>query len=482
MASSATTKSTDETSYGNILMRVFNIKEMIARLKSVLDTAGVKHLYIFVDDFSELPEDAMRVVVDSLLAPLNNWSDELIKFKVAAYPGRVYYGQIDKTKIDEVALDLFSLYGTTDVSDMEEKGIDFTRRLIERRLEEYCGLGFKAFIESDDAGIWRQVFYATLSNPRTVGYLLFYLYESHLIYQKRIGTKAIRDAAQRYYDEKILPYFSMNHFLHETFDEKASVLSLKELLETIVRKQRDLKKHRESAVMREIPGTPPTSHFHIPIQFETLLSTLELNFFVTKYYEMSDRDSRKVAIYALNYGLCQKYAMEFGRPTEKREHRLYFVERIFDATSILKHFIQTNQEIRCDYCGETIELERLDTLKLYDMQCFKCKKGRCAVVNLSKKYEQIIAGAKSELLLPVAELGILQTLESEHRSMFAAEIAAELDRSYQLIGKRGKTLAERGLVSRKEVDNRRAFEITELAERTYFTNAPKLRISVDVGR
>jgi hypothetical protein len=148
MASSATTKSTDETSYGNILMRVFNIKEMIARLKSVLDTAGVKHLYIFVDDFSELPEDAMRVVVDSLLAPLNNWSDELIKFKVAAYPGRVYYGQIDKTKIDEVALDLFSLYGTTDVSDMEEKGIDFTRRLIERRLEEYCGLGFKPTFRS----------------------------------------------------------------------------------------------------------------------------------------------------------------------------------------------------------------------------------------------------------------------------------------------------------------------------------------------
>ena len=98
----------------------------------------------------------MRVVVDSLLAPLNNWSDELIKFKVAAYPGRVYYGQIDKTKIDEVALDLFSLYGTTDVSDMEEKGIDFTRRLIERRLQEYCGLSFKAFIESDDAGIWRK--------------------------------------------------------------------------------------------------------------------------------------------------------------------------------------------------------------------------------------------------------------------------------------------------------------------------------------
>jgi DNA-binding transcriptional ArsR family regulator len=479
LGSSTTTKATEETSYGDILMRVFNIKEMIARLKGVLDTAGVRRLYIFVDDFSELPEEAMRVVVDSLLAPLNNWSDELIKFKVAAYPGRIYYGQIDKTKIDEIALDLFSLYGTTDVSDMEEKGIDFTRRLIERRLEEYCGSSAKAFLESEDASIWRQLFYATLSNPRTVGYILFYLYESHLIYQKRIGSKAIRDAAQRYYDEKILPYFSMNHFLHETFDEKASVLSLRELLETMIRKQRDLKKHRESAVMRDISGTPPTSHFHIAVQFESLLSTLELNFFVTKYYEMSDRDSRKVAVYALNYGLCQKYAIEFGRPVDKREQRLYFVERIFDATSILKHFIQTNQEIRCDHCGETIELEKLEMLKHYDMQCFKCKTGRCAVVNLSKKFEQVIAGAKSELLLPVAELGILQTLESEKRPMFAAEIAAELDRSYQLIGKRGKTLAERGLVLRKESENRRIFEITELAEKTYFVGNPGDGLNID---
>jgi hypothetical protein len=69
----------------------------------------------------------------------------------------------------------------------------------------------------------------------------------------------------------------------------------------------------------------------------------------------------------------------------------------------------------CNHCGETIELEKLEMLKHYDMQCFKCKTGRCAVVNLSKKFAEVIAGAKSELLLPVAELGILQTLESEKR-------------------------------------------------------------------
>jgi hypothetical protein len=36
----------------------------------------------------------------------------------------VYYGKIDKTKIDEIYLDIYRLYGTTDVSAMEEKAID----------------------------------------------------------------------------------------------------------------------------------------------------------------------------------------------------------------------------------------------------------------------------------------------------------------------------------------------------------------------
>lgn len=56
----------------------------------------------------------------------------------------------------------------------------------------------------------------------------------------------------------------------------------------------------------------------------------------------------------------------------------------------------------------------------------------------------------------------------------------ELDKSYQLVGKRGKTLAERGLVSREENEQgRRVFVITELAESSYFTEEP--RDSLDLG-
>jgi hypothetical protein len=205
------------------------------------------------------------------------------------------------------------------------------------------------------------------------------------------------------------------------------------------------------------------------LELESLLTSLELNFFVTKYYEMSDRDGHKAAVYALNFGLCQKFAIAFGRPTDKREHRLYFVERIFDYTSLLRQFMQQNQEIRCTGCGTTFELEKLDSLKMFGMQCPTCKTGTCAVTNLSRKYESLLNSVAPDLLLPPTELGILQTLETERRAMYAGEIAAELDKSYQLVGRRGKTLAERGLVERDVNDQgRRTFQITPLAEAGYF--------------
>jgi hypothetical protein len=77
---SVQSKTGDTAKYSELLMRVVDIKTLIIKLRDVLNKIGIRHLFIFIDDFSELPEDAMRVVVDTLLAPLNNWSEELIKF------------------------------------------------------------------------------------------------------------------------------------------------------------------------------------------------------------------------------------------------------------------------------------------------------------------------------------------------------------------------------------------------------------------
>jgi hypothetical protein len=469
------------TKYSDILIRTFDIKGLLKQLKSLLDKLGIRHLHVLVDDFSELPEEAMQIVVDVLLAPLNNWSEEFIKFKVAAYPGRIYYGKIDKTKIDEVYLDLYRLHGTSDVLSMEESAIDFTRRLVSRRLEYYCKCSPEDFFEGEMDEIWRQLFYATMANPRNLGYILHYLHEAKLIYGSPIGLKVIQDVAQKYYEEKIEPYFTLGKFLHETFAERSSIFSLKELLEAIVVRAKGLRSH-DSAMMKKIKGRRPTSHFHVLVSYEGLLSTLELNFFLTKYYEMSDRDGRKVTVFALNYGLCSKYTISFGRPKGEREFRLYFVERIFDYTPILRSYMAENQEIVCELCGERYSFENLEALRFYDMRCKKCPAGVVKVTNLSKKYAKELESVRDELLLPPTELGILQTLHTEATPLRPGHIAAELDCSYQLVGKRGKFLAERGLVKRFEnPSGQRLIEITEVAEKSYFPEggAEQLDVPVD---
>ena len=210
-----------EISYSDVLVKVFNVKDLLVKLKSVLSSLGIRNLYILIDDFSE---DAMEVVVNVLLAPLNNWSEEFVKLKVAAYPGRIFYGEIDKTKIDEVYLDIYKLYGSSDVSAMEESAEEFVRRLIETRVKVYKAGDIDDYFDTDNEGIWRLLFYASMANPRILGYILHYCHESHLLYDERIGVKAIQQASRKYYEEKIESYFSLSKFLHESFGEKSSIL------------------------------------------------------------------------------------------------------------------------------------------------------------------------------------------------------------------------------------------------------------------
>ncbi|MCE5211478.1 MAG: MarR family transcriptional regulator [Deltaproteobacteria bacterium] len=459
--------------YSEVFIKVFNIRGLIARLREILSILNLKHIYIFIDDFSELRQCDMEEIVDTVLSPFNNWSEEFIKLKVAVYPGRLYLGNIDRSKVDEVYLDIYREYGRNDLSGMEEKAIEFTKRLLMKRFNHFCGDGIEKYMEVENEEFWKTLFDSCLGNPRILGYILFYAYETNIIYNKRIGILAIQSAARRYYEEKIDQYFKLNKFLHETFEERSSIFSLKELLEEIVKRSKSLRSYRESKMMSELPGRPPTSHFHVVTDYDPVLSTLELNFFLTKYYEMKDRDGRDVSVYALNYGLCQQQAISFGRPMKKREHRLYFVERIFDYSPIIASYIKVNQEIVCDSCGRRHDHEMLPAIQTFDMLCPGCKTGKCKIVNLSRKYERLIKEVSEENLLPATELGILKTLHDERRTMFAKEIAAELDCSYQLVGKRGRNLSERDLISREENEQgRRVFEIKDGAEAIYFMPDP----------
>ena len=461
---------TQEDTYVQLLMRVVGVNDVISELRNILSAIDVRHLYIFLDDFSELPEEAMRLLVDSLISPLTRWS-EFIKFKIAAYPGRVYLGSLDKTKIEEFHLDIYGLYGSSGVVQMEDKAIEFVRRVVEKRIAHFCKADHGVYFSQRQNELWRLLFYASMANPRILGHLMLYAYESHLIYGDKIGVQAIQEAAHRYYEEKVSTFFTTSQY-RMSFHERSSIFSLKELLEDIVGKARSIRQ-----LDRKMRSRSYSSHFYVANKFDDLLSSLELEFFITKYFEQSDRSGSRVSVYALNYGLCTKYQINFGRPTERREDRLYFVDRLFDYNAILRAYMAANQEIVCKDCGEKYEISSLEHFKTFRMRCPKCPTGVCEVVNLSKKYGDMLEAISPELLLPKTELGILQILHNGDRQMVASEIASELDCSGQLVGRRAKNLSERALVKRARGTVYR-YEITPKANAAYFddSSAAELRL------
>jgi hypothetical protein len=465
-----------EEAYTQLLMRVVGVNDVLAELRQILAALGIKHLYLFLDDFSELPREPMHVLVDALISPLARWSD-FIKFKIAAYPGRVYLGSLDTTKMETFHLDMYGLYGQSGVNKMEEKAIDFVKRLVEKRVQHYCKSGVETFLNQRNPDIWRHLFYASMANPRTLGHILLYAHEANLIYSNMIGIQGIQEAAQRYYEEKISPFFTTGKY-KTAFEERSSVYSLKELLEKLVSRARSLRQEgsRDSGHTR---SRPFSSHFYVIQDYDDLLRSLELSFFLTKYFEQSDRTGKRVSIYALNYGLCIKYQIGFGRPLDRREDRLYFVDRQFDYNSIVLAYVNSNQEIKCESCSAEFDVSMLGALKTYGMRCPTCQTGICKIVNLSKKYGDVLDSINPELLLPDAELGIMQVLFAEDETLVASQIATELDCSGQLVGRRGRNLADRNLVEREQKGNVYQYTLTDQAKAAYFSDPSADSLSLD---
>ncbi|MBL3595718.1 helix-turn-helix transcriptional regulator [Rhodovulum sulfidophilum] len=476
MSANAAASEASQEEYSQILMRIIQIPDVIDELRKILSSIGMRKLYIFLDDFSELPPDAMSTVVDGLISPLSRWSD-FIKFKIAAYPGRIYIGDLDKTKIEEISLDIYDLYGGAGVTQMEEKATDFVRRITEKRFKHYKIDTEIVLGRSRGDDIFRTLFFSCMANPRMLGHILLYSYESSLIYNKKIGVRAVQDASERFFDEKVMPFFSTGAF-RLAFRERSSIFSLKELLEAIVVKARTLRQEG-SRSHDTSPDRLYSSHFYIAREYDDLLLSLELAFFLTKYFEQSDREGKRVSVYALNYGLCNKYQISFGRPAEKRSDRLFFVSRRFDYNGIIRDYINSNQEVKCSTCGKEYDVDILPALKMMNMKCPTCGGGPCEVINLSRKYEDLIKSVNADLLLPETEIGMLQALHTEERAMVAAEIASELDCSGQLIGRRGRKLSERDLVSREKSGPVYKYKLTEQAKSAYFEDVRGSSLNID---
>lgn len=159
--------------YSDVVLRSFPFDEIISEIRDLLDEAGLKRVVVFFDDFSELNLVDQRLFVDVVLAPLNNSSNEAVKLKVAGYPGRVYYGKIDATKVDTLCLDFAALYEAAEIQTMERSAIDHATRLLETRFQAFGERMAEYFdVSTPIDEHMTLMFQATFNVPRLMGAIL----------------------------------------------------------------------------------------------------------------------------------------------------------------------------------------------------------------------------------------------------------------------------------------------------------------------
>lgn len=432
--------------FSRVFLQVFQIKETILKIKEILTSLDIRYLVIMLDDFSEIEEDSIKTFVDVVLAPLNNWSDEFIKFKIAAYPNRVYYGKIDPGKVDTINLDFYNLYSEFNRDRMEENAYDFTKRIISRRIEHFTNVSTEKFFDTNKLSMeeyYKLLFQVSMNVPRILGYILSYCYQSSIIYNKQITKSEIESASQLYYEEKMKPFFDTTTLSLLSIGEKISILQLHELLEEFGRALIEIKKRIQT---NELKGSvyqtnyPFSSHFHFDPRLEEFLKTLELNFFISKYNEMSDKDGKPVSVYSIYYGYARKMNLLWGKP-EGTLYRKYFIERPFNFTKLIQEFLSRSKFIHCinPSCNKNFSVAELDFLKFTNFKCNNCGM-EVIIESISDEIQTKLDKIDKNKLLPIEEIKIMKELERYDTFVYAREIAEELDLSKYLIAFRCKKL------------------------------------------
>ena len=460
--------------YSDAILHTFPFDDILLQITDFLNEVGMSRLIVFFDDFSEINFVDQKLFVDVVLAPLNNSSNERVKLKIAGYPGRIYYGKIDPSKVDTLCLDFSSLYKDKEIQLTERRAVDYTKRLLLQRFDSFHANFHDYFDSKFHTDEYMRLFFeCTFNVPRIMGFILNYCYRDRISQNLLITPASLRLATQKYYEDILLKYFErMYRFALEPFEQKLDRHIQHDLLNTIINEVKDV---RKKIITKEIGGeyfkginNPPASHFSISRSFEPLMASLEFNFLLSKYHEMRDKDGNDINIYALNYGLCETENISWGYPTGRRDDRSYFVQRCFSYNRVLHEFLAKKQTIRCQNCGNTFSIERKDSFEMYNWLCPDCRFGKCYVINLADDFKTEIEKLDKELMLESIELEILDTLNCESKLMRASEISVLIDESYQLIGKRTNKLRDLGYVDKKNINGAVLNKITDIAKSIYF--------------
>lgn len=471
--------------YSHVLVRYFNIIELMNQIKNLLTKLKIKVVYVCLDDASELEKDALETFIRTIVSPLNNSSEGFFKFKISFYPGRDSMPEIDRTKIETINLDYYNLYHSSGVDKIEENAINYTKRLLIRRFQQYYGkdVNLSDFFETS-ASItmdyyYKLLLYASSNVPRFIGKILWYSAKQSIFEGKKITRSIIQEAAKLLYLQEIRVILYKNEYIqYRDFKERFEKEHLKNLVNEIIRKAKENKHaigNSNAAIFKKYnTNTAPSNYLYFIPEYEELIASLELNFFLTKYTQQKDRGSKtgvnyippkEVSVYTINYGLCQSEDIVY----DEKSDRKFRIERVFDFNGLISNWANSQKKIICKSCGSSHSLDKLDAIRLLGMICPSCGNKSCEI-----KTKEIVA-EQNDYQVPEKYFQVLNALRVEN-GLPVREIALELDYNRWTISaliRTDRILQQQKYIESKLKKGTKHYYITKKAIRNFFENESK---------
>ena len=482
-------------------MRIYSINKILKKLTAILEKKKIRKVYLFLDDFSELEKDAQQLIVDSLIAPIISSYNEYFVVKLAAYPYRIYLGNIDSNKVSQYSLDFYDVYEKSAINykEVEALGIDYITRTIKKRIEVYT----EGQMDSDELFdtsktevnmYYKRLFYASAGIPRCLGYILDYSFLGSIHQGRPITLSIIDDSAKTYYLRNIYTDFYSDIRFKQSFLDDGKILNQitqERLMNDLIKlskafKRDQISRYNSNQPLKDLVKETiknnktsngywlPSSHFSIEKEGEGVLQTLELYYIVNKFNEGSikKKPSVKMSFYGLNYGLCLENGIDYGKPDSRRSYD-YWRQDEFDYTDVIPRLLIGNSVPKCSKCGhEYTDENELKVAKKYGF-CLECKATGTIIDNteIDEVLQQQIEKWK-QVGLPDLQMRILRHLFNNRdlgEILTAKSIGGELEAHHLAITKSCDKLKRLGYIDYEMLEVRH-YRITQKAIDTFFSD------------
>ncbi|SFM45479.1 hypothetical protein [Salibacterium qingdaonense] len=400
--------------------------------------------------------------VDVIVSPIYHLAKDNINLKLACYPNRIYYGDLDVGKYKNLYIDMFDIYGKTNITSLEKSAVEYTQRIVENRIKYFCESKVEDYFELKNNTMqdyYLLLFFGSMNITRVLGHILHYCWLSNLSQGKKINRQAIEEACEQYYLDYTRNYFDKSRYSKGVFDEKIDIFVQETLIEELINEAQKNKTYLrtiDNSYLNDL-DLVPTSHFTVNSELENMLDSLEFNGFVHKVSELASKGSSNKnknatnIIYAFDFGLTIFEKLKYGKPENKDSK--FYQQRAFDYSHIVTAALDNNKKIKCQQCSKEYPMGDLDILQRFRMKCDNCDDGICKIeydLQLSDTVRKNIEEAvwTTEEIEIMNSIYLLNKNSKEEEKVTASLIGKEIDRSYQFVARRCKELAEADYVIR----------------------------------